>query len=328
MKKLLLVMVGLLFLLDGFSQKSNYSDTLELTKYYSFHNNMLMNLHHFFYELASNRQKNKLKEDGQVFNEIGDSNRIKNLSQEDRKLFNRGIEFYKENVIDKELLHSGKILKWLQCHNPNETIRDTTYSENFTEILNSLAPLYQTYFWESHKKENEALLNKYIELLRKTEDQVIEKMESLSGLIWQGKVRVDLTTYGNWASAYSPADDNIVISSIDPLMNSSLFMEFTFHESSHLLFTRASPFRKALFAKSKELGIKAPRQLWHAAMFYLSGLATKEALENQGLSHKLIMKEKSVFLNYFQNEDFKECLKKYFHSEIKMDEMANSLLNL
>ncbi len=328
MRYLLLLLISLLLSPAIYAQDNLESDTLYKTQYYSFHNNMWMNLHHFFYEQACNRQQNKLKEDGLTFKNIGDSLRIVNLSTNDKQIFDKGVDFYKKYLIDKDLLFSGSTLKWLQAQPRNQSITDTTLSKGFTETLNELRPFYETHFWEHHQKENNQLLMNYIDLIEKTENKVIGKMEELSGSEWKGIVRVDVTTYGNWAGAYSPADDNIVISSIDPLMHTTLFIEFTFHESSHLIFNRKSPFRMGIFLKSKELMIKPPRSLWHAAMFYLSGLATKDALNDYGKSHELIMKKKKVFDSFYQNEEFKSILNEYYKQNIELEEMATKLLSL
>lgn len=72
------------------------------------------------------------------------------------------------------------------------------------------------------------------------------------------------------------------------MMSSTIFIEFVFHESSHLLFTRKSPFRMSIFTRSKEMKVKQPRLLWHAAMFYLSGLATKEVLKDLYVSIRIL----------------------------------------
>lgn len=287
-----------------------------------------MNLHHFFYEQACHEQLNKLKEDELAFNDIGDSLILSELSVQEKIIFDNGVEFYAKNIIDQELLNSGRIFRWLQAQPSSENIIDTTYSEGFTEVLNRLKPLYENYFWKNHQKQNSDLLNNFIELIEKTESDVISKMESISGSEWTDVVRIDLTTYGNWASAYSPRLDNIVISSIDPEMNSTIFIEFVFHESSHLLFLRKSPFRMELFQKSKELEVELPRHLWHAAMFYLSGLATKNVLAQEGIDHDLIMKKKNVFERYYNNNTFQSILNRYYNQEIEISKMAEELLRL
>lgn len=289
---------------------------------------MWMNLHHFFYEQASHQQLNKLKEDGLAFIDIGDSLKLSELSVQEKMIFDKGVEFYTKNIIDQELLNSGRIFRWLQSQPSSENIIDTTYSARFTEVLNRLKLLYENHFWEKHQKQNSDLLNNFIELIEKTESDVISKMEHLSGSEWTDGVRIDLTTYGNWASAYSPSLDNIVISSIDPVMNSTIFIEFVFHESSHLLFLRKSPFRIELFEKSKELEVELPRHLWHASMFYLSGLATKNVLAQEGIDHNLIMKKKNVFQRYYNKDMFQSLLNKYYNQEIDLSKMAEELLKL
>ncbi len=289
---------------------------------------MWMNLHHFFYEQASHGQRNKLQEDSLDLRDIGDQMKLSQLSSEEKQVFGEGVAFYQQHIIDQELLHSRNTFKWLQAQATDQAITDTALSAGFTRVLNRLRPFYQAHFWLRHQKENQALIDRYIELIRKTETLVIPKMEELSGAEWQGRVRVDLTTYGNWAGAYSPDFDNIVVSSIDPLMNSSLFIEFVFHESSHLLFPRKSTFRMALFTQSKAMEIKQPRNLWHAAMFYLTGLATQDALAEQGVQHQLIMERKNVFLGYYQQAAFRSILMSYYHQEIGSEEMAEQLLNL
>lgn len=304
------------------------SDVVHETEYFSFHNQMWMNLHHFFYELASNDQRKKLQEDGLSFNNIGDSLRIARLTPAERELLDAGVAFYAEKVIDQQLLNSGRIFKWLQAQPTDRDISDTTFSEAFTATLNRLRPLYASRFWPAHQAENNRLIGMHIDRIRQTENEVIARMEVLSGAAWTGKVRVDVTTYGNWAGAYSPALDNIVVSSIDPMMVSSVFIEFVFHESSHLLFSRKSPFRMAIFLKSRELDIPLPRQLWHAAMFYVSGLAVSEALEGLGISHQPIMQAKNVFPEYYKNRVFKSVLEAYYRSEIDREEMAARLLRL
>jgi hypothetical protein len=328
MKRSLLTLMCIVYCSTINAQDSILVDTLYQTQYFSFHNNLWMNLHHFFYEQACNRQRNKLAEDGLVFNEIGDSLNIAGLKAQEKTMFDEGVAFYAERIIDQELLKSGRIFKWLQAQPIGQKIVDTTYSKAFSETLNQLKPLYENHFWQRHQKENHELLDRYIDLIKKTENKVIHKMEALSGSKWKGVVRIDLTTYGNWAGAYSPDYDNIVISSIDPMMNSTIFIEFVFHESSHLLFTRKSPFRMSIFTKSKEMEIRQPRLLWHAAMFYLSGLATKEVLNEHGLNHELIMKKKNVFERYYKHQEFKSILKDYYHSDIELSEMATQLLRL
>lgn len=318
------ILVGLFW--GIFCPLQGMSDTLHSSEHFTFHNNLWVNLHHYLYELASERQLSHLKKDGSHYMDIGDSLAFKRLSVKDSAIMGQAIRFYRDSVIDKPLLFSGKRLRWLQAQSTARPITVTGQLHSFAEVLNRVRPIYQREFWPRHQRHNLQLLNEYLAIIEQTENTVIEKMEGFSGLQWRGKVRVDLSTYGNWASAYSPNDDNIVLSSIDPALHSSLFIEFVFHESSHLLFSRKAPFRIVLFKTARELELTYPRNLWHAAMFYLSGVATKEALNTHGIDHQLIMPQKGVFLSYYQNEAFREILDRYYFGEITQAAMARALL--
>lgn len=308
-------------------QIDSAADLQDKSKHFTFHINKWINLHHFFYEKASNQQKKHLNENSVDFIDYGESKKIEEMSPEEKIIFEEGILFYKQKVIDRSLLLSGRTLKWLQVQDPDNIITDTSLSSEFTFVLNRLLPIYEKHFWISHKALNIELLNKYIDSIKATENFVIKKMELLSGLPWKSSVRVDLSTYGNWASAYSPDFDNIVISSIDPQMHSTLFLEFTYHESAHLLFLRSSPFRMSIKEKANAMEIHSTKNLWHAAMFYLSGLATKEALHTIGIEHQLIMSEKNVFKNFYDDDNFRSVLRNYYHQCINLDEMSSALLN-
>ena len=70
MKTSLASLIFLGFCISIYAQSNSEPDTLSKTKYFSFHNNKWMNLHHFFYEKASNRQLNHLADDNISFLKI------------------------------------------------------------------------------------------------------------------------------------------------------------------------------------------------------------------------------------------------------------------
>ena len=204
-----LVLLCLFCVISSNARSQKGADVLFTSEHFSFHNNMWMNLHHFLYEKASNQQTEKALQDGTPLKDIGDNLEISQLSDNDRSAFEDGIEFYRDNVIEQPLIASRRLLKWLQSQSPDRWITDTTYSQAFTVILNQLYPVYKNHFWQRHSDINSDLVTDYIDFIKSTETEVITKMEALSGMSWEGIVRVDITTYGNWAGAYSPDWDNI-----------------------------------------------------------------------------------------------------------------------
>jgi hypothetical protein len=141
-------------------------------------------------------------------------------------------------------------------------------------------------------------------------------MEKLAIYKWphETKVRVDLTVYANYAGAYTATNPsmNIIISTIDPLNNTSSFIETIYHEGSHLLFNyQDSPFRGEIYYQAKEMGVTFPRHLWHACLFYLCGKATQDALKTLSINHKLDMDVRKIYTD-FNTTEFREILDDYY----------------
>ena len=324
----MVLLVGLCFFVSGKTMSQKADLNLGQTKYLSFHNNFWVNLHHFFYEQATGQQKAKALGDGIHISDREDSLALTSLEPGDLHKFDKVLTFYKSKVVDQPLIRSGKLLAWLENIPEINEVSDTAYGSEFSMVLGLASEVYGKYFWDKHSRQNEILLERFLELLAKTEDTVLSKMEKLSGNQWKGRVRVDICRFGNWAGAYSPADDNIVVSTIDPSMNSTLFVEFVFHESSHLLFGRSCAFRKSLKSARERIQTNAPHQLWHAAMFFLCGRATEDALREQGIDHQMIMTAKSVFLDFYDLDEFRSALDSYYEDEIDVVEVAALLMNI
>ncbi len=311
--------------------KSPKADTAYTTDYFEFNINYWVNLHHFLYQRADGSQQKKLEEDGLTFIEIGETNVEAQLSKNEKEILNQAIKYYKDSLITKNLrrdLNHHRI--WLQEKKEFKTITDTAFGEKFTEILNKVSPIYQKYFWEIHKAHNTSTLEKHIETIDTIEEEVIHKMERLSLNQWPDttKVRVDITTYANWAGAYTTSKPkmNIVLSTTDPSKVTSTFVETILHEGSHLLYLYGeSKIRDDFYYKSEEMKIEFPRNLWHASMFYLCGRATMDELSKLGIDHEMVMDVNNIFSKY-NTPQFREINEQFYTNSIDADSLVIALL--
>lgn len=301
------------------------------TEYFSFQNDYWINLHHFLYQKAKGSQLKKLEEDGNAFMAIGEEAVYESLNSEELKKLDDALLYYKNNLITQDLRRElGRLRVWLQALDHDGMVTDTTFSQAYTDIMNSASEVYRTKFWPIHRAHNERTLSKHLALIIQFEAGVIAKMERLSQYQWptEEKVRVDVTTYANWAGAYTPTRPNlnIIISTIDELNTTSAFIETIFHEGSHLLFRmNDSPFREAIYQHSEEMELEFPRNLWHASLFYLCGRATQDQLKTKGVDHQLVMDELNVFTSY-NTPEFRAALEKYYQGEQGMEATIRSLL--
>ena len=321
--------IAILMITLGMTNRVSSQSTLVSTDYFEFHNDYWINLHHFLYQRASGSQVRKLAEDGYELPDIGEDAVV--LTEKDQVVFDHTIQYYSDSLASKNLRRDlGDLRIWFQTQSGTKVITDTSFSKQYTDLLNGVSVIYKRHYWPIHKQHNERIIAQHIDALSQFEDEVIAKMETLAEYKWPDvdKVRVDLTAYANYAGAYTAARPqmNIVISTIDPLNNTSSFIETVYHEGSHLLFNyQDSPFRGAIYDKAEELGMEFPRGLWHAAMFYLSGRATQDALKKISIEHGMELDVRNIFANYNTSE-FRRILEAYYLGQINLNEMATSLL--
>ncbi|MEQ8364463.1 MAG: hypothetical protein RH948_16425 [Cyclobacteriaceae bacterium] len=299
------------------------------TQYFEFYSNYWINLHHFLYQQAKGSQLEKLQEDGSALIDIGEVKIIRGLVEKDRSILNAAVTYYRDHLIEKTLFQLGDIRVWLQGLHSDGVITDTTVSAQYTHVLNEVAPFYSKYIWPLHSAQNQKVVEDQINWIRDLEEGVIKDLVRLSGAEWPDtKVRVDLTAYANFAGAYTVSRPamNITISTLDPTVETSLFVETIFHEGTHLLFSMDSPFRSSIFFLSKELGINFPRNLWHVSQFYLSGRVVQDHLKSQGQEHELLMDVKNIFSSA-NTPELRSALESYYLGNKDIEATVRSLLN-
>ncbi|MFZ1808403.1 MAG: hypothetical protein WAU36_14325 [Cyclobacteriaceae bacterium] len=319
----------ILFLWVSIQCNGQSSQPVATTQYFEFYNSYWINLHHFLYQQAKGSQLTKLQEDGATLIDVGDDETIDDLTNNEKEQFDKAVDYYRFHLIDKTLFQLGDIRVGLQAIAEEGFLPDTIFSSEFTNVLNEIAPLYSKKFWSSHSAQNQKVITDQISWIKDLEEGVIKDLVRLSGSEWPDiKVRVDLTAYANFAGAYTVSRPamNITVSSLDPSVTTTLFVETIFHEGTHLLFSMDSPFRSSIFFLSKDQGIEFPRNLWHVSQFYLSGRVVQDHLSVKGAKHELLMDVKSIFSDS-STPELRLALEQYYHGEVDMETTITSLLD-
>ncbi|MCB1023957.1 MAG: hypothetical protein KDB79_06200, partial [Acidobacteria bacterium] len=166
--------------------------------------------------------------------------------------------------------------------------------------------IYKDIFWEIQNASNKKVLNDNLAMIKSTEKVVIQRLTDLTKQFWPGgKVRVDIVYY---AKSSRQNMNNRPYTSIFPthvVMNSAgdsdrpfgNWLELLYHESSHPLILSSSGFVSGTIMDVAETsGAKPLRSLWHAYLFYFSGVVSKQALETQGIkNYEMYMVRNNVF---------------------------------
>ena len=309
MKKILIkyifMVMGLFFFQCKEVKKINapVNSLIDTTNYYEFHSNYWINLHHFLYQKAKGSQEKKLLEDNSQLIDINEEIVYKNLTSQELEILNKAISYYENNIIEKNLYRDLREFTYMFRNQENVLLQDNELLTNeYKNVINEASVIYRKHFWEIYKEQNEKVIKAKIELIKDFENNIFNKMEKLSkDKLPNQKIRVDITAYANFAGAYTitKPDFNIYISSLDPDCYTNGIIETIFHEGSHLLFGFGSPFRESIYDISKEIDIEFPRNLWHAALFYLCGKAIEDELKKIGEDYEMVMIVRNIFSRYY-----------------------------
>ncbi|MDX1671691.1 MAG: hypothetical protein R3211_05070 [Balneolaceae bacterium] len=301
---------------------------IDSTRYFTVHSHYWINLHHFLYQEAKGSQQKHLQDDGYALLEIGEDSVYNHLTAEEAATMEKAVEYYREHLIDRSLLRMNDLRVGLQQQDPETPVGGADFSAPFQEALNGASPVYRRHFWPLHDARNRRVYNRHKKMIKIMEESVVDELERVSGDRWpDSRVRIDLTAYANFAGAYTVDDPrpNSVISTLDPFSGTTLFIETLFHEGTHLLFIRSSPFRARIYTMSEEMGMEFPGYLWHICQFYLTGRIVQDLLEQQDIEHKLLMDVKKIY-GTTADREFRSILETYYRGNASMDETIRQLL--
>lgn len=146
------------------------------------------------------------------------------------------------------------------------------------------APAYRACRWLAQDEKNRRWIAAVRPRLAAHEAAIGARLESVYRARWNGRpIRVDVVETVNWAGANSTFPDavggHLLISSGNP---DATALELVFHEASHGLMLRDAPLRRALDAAAAAARIEAPRDLWHAVLFFTTGEVVRLRLAEAG----------------------------------------------
>lgn len=144
-------------------------------------------------------------------------------------------------------------------------------------VLQSAAVVYRKYWWPAQDESNKDWLASQKQRLHDLGPRLAAAMTRDLHQPWDATpVRVDISYYvvalGNAMTTLGPS--HITYSSFDPTHKDINGFELLFHESSH---TYADTVMKALAAEGSKQH-KDVADLWHATLFYTSGVALRRVL--------------------------------------------------
>ena len=205
------------------------------------------------------------------------------LSSDERAAWAAAVAYYKEEIADLHpLFEMVAIRKALLA--ATETLPADGLMPAHREALSGAAPVYRKHAWPTHDRANREWATELMAKIQSLSPGVPDRIARLYGSPWFTRlVRVDVVRIASQEGAFTtidPAPAHITISSANSTLTGWLAAEVLFHEASHAL---ARPILQA-FGEEAKLQKKDVRDVWHVALFYMTGEIVRQALAERGVA--------------------------------------------
>lgn len=253
------------------------------TRYYSFHSDPWINLHHFLYQWAradlgvgQGRQEVPVPErDGP------------GPTGAQGEAWARARAFYRDHVARRDHFDGDMLELKIGLielgGDPGAEPPDRI--EGIADVLRAAMPVYLDLWWPAHDAANRRFIDHVGADVARYEGRWVETVSRLFGGSWlDGRLRVDASAYANWQGGYtSNGPPHTVVWSTDEANLRGLYgLELVFHESGHMS-SLGTPLRRTVGALFREAGVEEPGNLRHALLFASSGELVRTIASERGL---------------------------------------------
>lgn len=217
-----------------------------------------------------------------------------NLSPDERAAWDAAVAYYDEKMADLHpLFEMGPIRKVMIA--ARGELPAGGLDPAHRRAVTGAAPIYRKYWWSAHDRANHAWVVDPMAKVAALSPAVPDRLAKLFGTPWfTGTVRVDVVRVGPREGAFTaldPAPAHITISSSASANEGWMAAEVLFHESSHAL---ALPLVQAFAAEGRAQG-KNPRDLWHLALFYMTGEVVRQTLASRWIQYEMYLYKTGLF---------------------------------
>ena len=210
------------------------------------------------------------------------------LTDSERSAWNNAVHSYRirfygrSPVFDDELVRINDALSYAGDLPPEG------FAEDVTKALLMAAPAYRRVAWPQVQRANQFWISVAEGMLRDTGDELARAHARVYGVPFPARIRVDVSSAAGPFGAYTTSSNDLVhttISSSDPAYQGYAGLEMLLHEASHAIVgPGGGAIGPEIQAAARNIGVLAPRELWHAIVFYTSGELTRRALRERGIA--------------------------------------------
>jgi hypothetical protein len=218
-----------------------------------------------------------------------------NLTPAERAAWDAAVKYYDDEIADLHpLFEMGPIRKAMLA--ATSELPASGLEPEHRRVLTAAAAVYRKHWWAGHDFANRAWVADPMSKVASLSPAIPERLARLYGTPWFTRsVRVDVVRVTSREGAFTSIDPPpayITIASGNPNMTGWMAAEVLFHEASHAL---AMPLMQAFAAEQKTQAKLTARDLWHVALFYLTGEVVREALETRNIKYEPYLYKTGLF---------------------------------
>ncbi len=306
------------------AEESATATVVATTTYFEFHSDFEVNLHDALLEAGRTRWSDR----PELFHSGEESECFTKLPRALRSAWDHAVGFYAETVSPPQARTARFVIRLDLIDEELDEDSDRELAVIATSVRAAAAPAYRACRWQAQDAANRGWVERSLAIIAERGDEIAGRraelyQEPLDGL----PLRTDVVETVGWTSAntiyLSPEGGHIWVR--NSAGEGTVALETMFHEASHTVMGPGRSLANSLTKAAGELAVSIPRDLWHGVLFYTTGYAVREVLEEAG-------KPGYVPMTFDQNifGEFHEVLKAewtgYLEGEKTLEEAARDLV--
>ena len=247
------------------------------TRWFSFHSNQWVNLHHFLYVTARARTGLDATRSG-VTRAMADTAGFGQLSAEQRIAWSNALDYYEKFVAKRDILFDSSLVdvndRLVLLEAASHVGGSPGLDTGIAAALERAAPTYRALWWPRHDAANRRWIEAVVPLVKAHGDAAAHEEERIFRKAWSPTpVRVDVSAYTNWAGAYTTEfPSHINISSGGSDVGQPTSFETLFHEVLHTMDDSVFLVLRTSFGAQNKRFFRDPT---HPFVFYTAGELTR-----------------------------------------------------
>ena len=201
---------------------------------------------------------------------------FKKLNENDQKIWREIVAEYAKGVSKKDIVFDKPlpaVTSALAQAANSSSLTTTEIDASIVASLQRAAPIYRKAWWKKHHEANKKWSKSIQNLVDRYGASVLAFITRAYQLEWPKEgFPVHVSSYSNWAGAYSTSGNLLVMASMSPDLQDWYGLETAFHEGMH-------QWDEKSFEVLRQHAIKAnkyfPRGLSHAMIFFTAGEAVR-----------------------------------------------------